>query len=64
MLVELVLVACLSAEPDRCETFREPFTEEMQLPQCVFQSQLRAAQWAGEHPEWTIKRFTCEAPET
>ena len=63
MLVELVIVACLAQDPTRCETVREPFNQEMELPQCVFVSQFRAAQWAGEHPKWTIRKFTCEAPQ-
>lgn len=61
-MVELVLVACLLKSPERCETFRVPFEEEMPLPQCVWQSQLKAAQWSAEHPEWVIRKFTCEMP--
>ena len=63
MLVELVLVACLLKEPDHCEEFRQPFSAEMSLPQCVWQSQFAAARWAGEHPDWLVRRFSCEAPE-
>ena len=62
-MVELVLVACLLKQPERCETFRVPFEREMAIPQCVWQSQLRAAAWAAEHPDWVIKKFTCEMPE-
>ena len=29
---------------------------EMQTPQCVWQSQIQAAQWAGEHPDWVVKQ--------
>lgn len=61
-MVELVLLACLLKEPERCETFRLPFEAEMATPQCVWQSQLRAAQWAAEHPEWVIRRLSCEMP--
>ncbi len=63
-MVELVLLACLLQEPKQCETFRLPFAEEMVVPQCVWQSQLRAAAWAAEHPNWVIRKFTCEMPET
>jgi hypothetical protein len=61
-LVELVLFACLIKEPDRCETFRVPFLDRMSIVQCAFQSQFRAAEWAGEHPAWQIRRFSCQAP--
>jgi len=61
-MVELVLVACLLKEPQRCDTFRLPFAEEMPLPQCVWQSQMKAAHWAGAHPEWVIRKMSCERP--
>lgn len=62
-MVELVLLACLLKEPERCETFHLPFEAEMAAPQCVWQSQLRAAQWAAEHPQWVIRRLSCEMPK-
>lgn len=62
-MVELVLLACLLKQPDRCETFRMPFAHEMAMPQCVWQSQFRAAEWSAEHPGWVVRRFTCEMPE-
>lgn len=63
-MVELVLLACLLKEPDHCETFHLPFEAEMVVPQCVWQSQLRAAQWAADHPDWVIRKVSCEMPET
>ena len=35
---------------------------EMQVPQCVWQSQIQVAQWSGEHPAWVVKKVTCEPP--
>ena len=60
--VELVILACLVKEPEHCESFRIPFQEEMSMPQCTRESQLHAVRWADEHPDWTVKRFTCELP--
>jgi hypothetical protein len=62
-LVELVLLACLLKEPSHCESFHIPFQAEMNMAQCVWQSQMHAAQWAGEHPEWAIRRFSCQFPQ-
>ena len=62
-MVELVLLACLVAEPTRCDTFRIPFAGEMQQVACVWQSQIRVAQWSGEHPDWVVRKFSCEMPE-
>jgi hypothetical protein len=61
--VALVILACLAKEPSRCETFHLPFEEEMNAVSCVWRAQLRVAQWAGEHPDWSIQRFACELPE-
>ena len=30
---------------------------------CVWQSQIQAAQWAGEHPDWVVKRVSCDMPK-
>ena len=62
-MVELVLIACLLKEPQRCESFRLPFAAAMQMPQCVWRAQFTAAEWAGEHPDWVIKKFSCEMPK-
>mgnify|MGYP000175590859 CR=1 FL=1 len=43
-MVELVLIACLLKDPSHCEAFRIPFAAAMQAPQCLWQSQFRAAQ--------------------
>jgi hypothetical protein len=40
-----------------------PFEEEANAVSCVWRAQLRVAQWAGDHPDWLIRRFACELPE-
>lgn len=62
-MVELVLLACLIKDPQRCETFRIPFAQEMQTMQCVWQSQMQVAVWVGNHPDWVVRRVSCEMPE-
>lgn len=62
ILVELVLLACLVKDPSHCETFHVPFAERMNPVACVWQSQFRAAEWAGHHPDWKVRRFTCQMP--
>ena len=62
-MVELVLLACLIKEPEHCETFRIPFAARDGDAACVWQSQIQAAQWAGEHPDWVVKQVSCEMPE-
>jgi hypothetical protein len=62
-MFELVLFACLLKDPHHCESFRLPFSDVMQAPQCVWQSQMKVAQWVGEHPDWVIRKFSCEMPK-
>jgi hypothetical protein len=62
-VVELVVIACLLKDPHHCEAFHAPFAAAMQGPQCVWQSQIQAARWAGEHPTWVIKRVSCDMPK-
>lgn len=61
-MVEVVVLACLLTQPDRCEEFRIPFQDEMNVIQCVWESQLHAAHWSMEHPTWKLKRVTCTQP--
>jgi hypothetical protein len=58
-MVQLVLLACLVANPSHCESFTIPFQNEMSVGQCVWQSQIRAAEWSADHPNWMIKRMNC-----
>ena len=62
-LVELVLLACPVKDPAHCESFHIPFQAQMNMAQCVWQSQLQVAQWSGDHPDWVVKRVTCEMPK-
>ncbi len=62
-MFELVLLACLIKQPSHCELFRIPFAGEMQAPQCMWQSQMRVAQWSGDHPGWVVRRVSCQMPE-
>lgn len=62
-MVELVLLACLIRQPKHCEEFRIPFAAMVATPQCVWQSQLRVAQWSGDHPAWIVRRIRCAMPE-
>jgi hypothetical protein len=62
-VVELVVLACLMAEPQHCEEFHMPFLRPMVVFECMSKPPtLRIVQWANEHPLWTIKRWTCGSP--
>lgn len=63
-MVELVVLACLASNPAHCERFNVPFQQPMHLMQCLWQSQIHAAEWEHKHPGWQIKKVTCGLPQT
>jgi hypothetical protein len=61
-MIELVLLACLQGEPRRCEEFHLSPLQPLGMQQCLTEGQLRLVSWSAEHPDWTIKRWTCGPP--
>ena len=61
-MVELVVLACLMAEPKHCEEFHMPFLQPVALACMAKPTALEVIQWATEHPHWTIKKWTCGPP--
>jgi hypothetical protein len=61
-IVAIVFTVCTLAHPDQCEERRIEYFWHGSLRACVQGAQPYLAQWAGEHPNWTIKRYHCEFP--
>lgn len=61
MLVQLVLVYCLAAEPSRCVE-RRPVSAEPSpgLMACIAGAQPEAARWLAAHPDYVLARYRCE----
>lgn len=59
-MIELFLVVCLVSDPDRCSVerpaFQEPFVNVMA---CSRNGMFRAAEWAEQHPKYTVRRWKC-----
>lgn len=62
-MIELVMVACLTATPAECREIRLGGVEGVvdQLS-CRRMGMLEAARWAGDHPDWTIRSYRCGPP--
>jgi hypothetical protein len=58
-MIELVFVACLSAQPATCENRAMQFTD-VSVTTCTLGAQPQLAQWVNEHPGWLIRRWTCQ----
>ena len=61
MLVQLVLVYCLAAEPSRCVEQR-PVPEQpgLGLMACIAGAQPAAARWLADRPDCVLARVRCE----
>lgn len=59
-MIELFLVVCLVSDPDHCTVERpalqEPFVNVMA---CSRNGMFRAAEWAEQHPKYTVRRWKC-----
>ena len=62
-MIELIVVACLAADPGRCQEFRVATQADLNMVQCVWRSQMMAAEWQGQHPGWVVKRMSCGWPK-
>lgn len=59
-MLELAFVACLAADPQRCED-RALLFADMPMQACAVLGQTVLAKWAGEHPGWRVTGWTCRA---
>ena len=51
-MYELVVIACLIAQPAKCEEFPMPFQQPMGITECMRESQLHLVEWLAEHSGW------------
>jgi hypothetical protein len=62
--IQIVVMVCQVGQPDLCEEQHLQFAWQGTLQQCIFSAQPYIAQWIGDHPEWTVKSYRCEYPNT
>ena len=60
-MIDLVLTVCLATAPANCREERLPF--DGPLVACTMAGQFQAAEWAGRHPKWRVKRWSCGQQE-
>ena len=61
-LVDLVVLACMLANPGTCREYHLPFQSSGSVRACSMQAQPYLAQWIGEHPYLRVARWHCEWP--
>lgn len=55
--IVLVIFHCLTGDAPVCDASVAAYFP--QHPQCMAQSQMAAAEWAGMHPKHAIRAITC-----
>ncbi|WP_395539449.1 hypothetical protein [Neotabrizicola sp. sgz301269] len=60
-MIELAFIACLSADPSACEK-KSLLFDDISPMICMMTAQPLLAQWAGEHPQWKVARWSCGLP--
>ncbi|MBV8184056.1 MAG: hypothetical protein JOY76_05145 [Hyphomicrobiales bacterium] len=58
--LEIVLTVCSLANAEICEDQRIIVDSRVSPQKCVMEAEPTMAQWAVEHPDWTITRWHCE----
>lgn len=61
-LIQLVVAVCLHADPSVCSEERFSFIESTSITTCMNRAMPYLARWAGDHPEFRIKSWTCSYP--
>jgi hypothetical protein len=61
-MIELVFLACLRVTPDVCDERRLSYQNLKDLAVCTMNAQPYLAQWARDHPAYTVTTWRCEDP--
>lgn len=60
LMIELLFVACLSADPTSCRDRSLVFTDDISVLGCMMGAQSQLAKWAEAHPRQRITRWRCK----
>jgi hypothetical protein len=64
-MIEIAAAACLISAPERCRDVSLTVEASSRSSfACMFDGQVRLAQWTETHPNWRITRFTCREAGT
>ncbi len=60
-MLELLVSVCLMDNPERCKDVSLAYAEEQLTPmQCMMGAQSEIAKWMEAHPNWQLKRWSCQ----
>lgn len=60
-MLELLVSVCLLSDPTRCKDVSLVYSDENLTPmQCLMGAQPEIAKWIEAHPQWALRRWTCQ----
>ena len=61
-MITVILTACLVTQPMKCKDINIPILEVKNVTpwKCGRFGQLKAEEWAKDHPKWKIQRWACD----
>ncbi len=60
-MLELLVSVCLISDPARCKDVSLVYSDEGLTPmQCMMGAQPEIAKWVESHPQWALKKWTCQ----
>ena len=60
-MLELLVSVCLLSDPTRCKDVSLVYSDERLTPmQCLMGAQPEIAKWIEAHPQWALRRWTCQ----
>lgn len=59
-MIDLVLIYCLNAAPDRCQERLMPLEPTTSLMQCTLTAQITAQDYLRAHPAYRLQAWRCE----
>lgn len=59
-MLALIVSACLANDPVSCSEYKIPLSPNIDRSSCMLNAPPHLAQWANEHPELVIARFSCQ----
>lgn len=58
-MLQLVLHVCLALNGASCKDVYLAFVSDANPWQCMMHAPIEMAKWGVEHPQWTVRKWSC-----
>jgi len=60
-MLAIILSACMTTDPSVCKDYKISLDQSIDPSSCALYAPPYFAEWAEQHPGWTIKSWRCRA---